>query len=278
MIDCEKIVDEIKFKIKKEITDRSIQPTLAIIQVGDNQASNKYIKSKIKNCEDVGIKTILYKFNEDVDQYTILSSINKLNCNNNIDGIIVQLPLPEYIDEFVITNFISREKDVDGFRNDSPFIPCTPKGVLTVLDNLNVDLKGKEVTLVGYGKLVNRPLMNLLSDKGATVTVCRSNTTPLHLRNHCKFSDIIITAVGKNGIINDHCFLTFSPPIIIDCGIEIKKIIDKNGNIKYKQFGDCDVDLYNKVYNITPRIKGMGIMTVASLMENVMEAYNIIHG
>ena len=276
MIDCESIVKEIKSRIKKEISDQKIQPRLAIIQVGDNQASNKYIKSKLNSCEEVGIKAILYKFDENIEQCKIISLINELNYEANINGVIVQLPLPSYFDENVIVNSISKEKDVDGFRYNSPFIPCTPKGVLTILDNMNIDLRGKEVVLVGYGKLVNKPLANILSDKGATITICRSNTTKEQLYNHCKQSDIIITAVGKNGIINKYCFnrpfKNFDQPIVIDCGIEILKTVDKNGNIKYKQFGDCDVDLYDHIDNITPRIKGTGIMTVVSLMENVMEA------
>lgn len=282
MIDCESIANEIKSGIKKEITDKKIQPKLAIIQVGNNQASNKYVKSKLNTCSEVGIKGIIYKFNEDIEQSYICSLISELNYDDNINGIIVQLPLPKHLNEHAITNLIAIEKDVDGFKYDSPFIPCTPRGILTILNSMNIDLKGKEITLVGYGKLVNKPLMNLLSDKGATVTVCRSHTSEEKLYKHCRQSDIIITAVGKNGIINKYCFnrpfKNFDQPIVIDCGIEILKTVDKNGNIKYKQFGDCDVDLYDHIDNITPRIKGTGIMTVASLMENVMEAYNIIHG
>lgn len=282
MIDCESMVREIKSKIKKEIEDKKIQPILSIIQIGDNQASNKYIKSKLNSCEEVGIKTILYKLDENIEQYKVLSLIDELNYDTNINGIIVQLPLPAHLDEHIIVNSISRDKDVDGFRYDSPFIPCTPKGIITILNNMNIDLKGKEIVLVGYGKLVNRPLANILSDKGAIITVCRSSTTKGQLFRHCKESDIIITAVGKNGIINKYCFnrpfKDFDQPIVIDCGIEILKTVDKNGNIKYKQFGDCDMNLYDYIDNITPRIKGTGIMTVVSLMENTMEAYRLTNG
>lgn len=263
MIDCKKIAEEIKQELKQELDKVADKPRLAIIQVGDNEASNRYVKGKIADCEEVGIEVFLYRVPEKMTDSYVVGLIDILNGRNAINGIIVQLPLPKHMNEERILQSIDPRKDVDGFTKDSPFTPCTPLGVLTLLEKLNVDVKGKMITLVGYGKLVNKPLFQLLSDRGATVAVCRSKTDYPLMRTLCGMSHIIISAVGKYGIV-EWSFISNPNMIVIDCGIDI---------IGGKQYGDCDMEVYDLIGNVTPRIGGMGLMTRAALMMNVVKAW-----
>lgn len=269
MINCEQIVNKLKYQLKEEIKQFSRSPYLAIIQVGDNPASNNYIKGKLKDCEEVGIKAELIKFDDSVGTNTIRNKIINLNMNDGVDGIILQLPLPNVLKEYEssLTDLIDSQKDVDGFNQNSPFTPCTPLGVLTLLNELNIDLINKNVTLVGYGKLVNKPLCNLLSDKGANVTICRSRTSRLNLVKFIMDSDIIITATGKRNMIKPYYLpIEKKDLIIIDCGINVE-----NG----KQYGDCDIGVYDLINLCTPRIKGMGLFTRLSLLQNTVKAYKM---
>lgn len=262
MIDCKSIAAEIKRELKQELEKSAGQPRLAIIQVGNNEASNRYVAGKMKDCEEVGIASCIFRYQESDSEETILKEIQYLNERVDVHGIIVQLPLPKHMDEQKIVQSIDPKKDVDGFTSESKFTPCTPLGVLTLLDKMGVDVKGKMITLVGYGKLVNKPLFPILSDMGATVCVCRSNTRAIDLEILGCFSDIIITAVGKHGIIRGDYLL--DTHIVIDCGIEV---------IDGRQHGDCEESVYNVVSRVTPRIGGMGLMTRAALMMNVVEAW-----
>lgn len=269
MINCEQIVNNLKYQLKEEIKQLKKSPCLAIIQVGDNPASNSYIKGKLKDCEEVGIKSKLIKLDDSVGTNTIRNKIINLNMDDSVDGIILQLPLPNVLNKYEssLTSLIDPQKDVDGFNQNSPFTPCTPLGVLTLLDQLNVDLTNKNITLIGYGKLVNKPLCNLLSDKGANVSICRSHTSRLNLVRFIMNSDIIITATGKRNMIKPY-YLPIEKKdfILIDCGINVE-----NG----KQYGDCDIGVYNLIDLCTPRIKGMGLFTRLSLLQNTVKAYKM---
>lgn len=262
MIDCKKIAEEIKQELKQELDKLPYKPRLAIIQVGDNEASRRYVNGKVKDCNEVGIGVCGFKYLEDVEEDRILKEIHNLNNRDDIHAIIVQLPLPKHLNEERILQSIASHKDVDGFTKDSPFTPCTPLGVLTLLDKMGVDVKGKMITLVGYGKLVNKPLFPILSDMGATVCVCRSNTDRRTRENLLWISDIVITAVGKRGLIRYSDLQKGT--IVIDCGIQV---------IDGKQYGDCSEDMYEWYDNVTPRVGGMGLMTRAALMMNVVKAY-----
>lgn len=262
-------------ELKEYIGKNNITPTLAIVEVGINDASKIYIRNKIKACDSIGIEVFHVKLEEDVKESILEKTILDLNKNNKIDGIIVQLPLPKKIDENKIINLIDYKKDVDGLTDinlskiinkKDAFISCTPKGILTMFKELNVSLEGKRVCLIGRSKLVGLPLMHLLMNENATVTVCHSHT--IDLSKHTKESDIIITAVGvkknliKESMVNENA-------IVIDVSI-IKDT--KTGKI----YGDADYDaLVSKVKYITPVPGGVGQLTVLSLMENVIKAYNI---
>lgn len=266
MIDCKEIVNDIKADLKDKIKqlelNRGVKPCLAIIQVGNNPDSNRYVKGKIEDCREVGIQTILYHF-DDITTDQLLYLISELNMTDSVHGIIIQLPLLSHIDEQAVLEQIDETKDVDGFNPNSGFIPCTPKGILTLLNSLQVDLKGKTVTFVGYGKLVNKPLHSIISDSGATCVICRSHTDNDLMQTLCRLSDVIISAVGKHGLITKDCISSVKEQVIIDAGIQV---IDK------KQYGDCAEEVYDIVNNVTPRVNGVGLLTRASLLQNVFEA------
>lgn len=268
MIDCAAIVNDIKADIKNEVSHFSRKPCLAIIQVGNDPASKNYVKGKISDCEEVGIETRLMKLPEDSTRIVIELIIYDLNNDPIVDGIILQLPLPDHLKKYEdeLTSLIETSKDVDGFKDESHFIPCTPMGVMTLLDRLNIDLKGKNVALVGYGRLVGKPLFKYLINKKATVTVCRSHTSKEDRDFYCRNSDIIITAVGKRNLITRDSLCLYKNQIIIDCGITVE-----DG----KQYGDCAEEVYNVVNLCTPRIKGMGLFTRVSLLQNTVKSYKI---
>lgn len=268
MIDCTVIVNDIKADIKNEVSHFSRKPCLAIIQVGNDPASKNYVKGKISDCEEVGIETRLMKLPEDSTRIVIELIIYDLNNDPIVDGIILQLPLPDHLKKYEdeLTSLIETSKDVDGFKDESHFIPCTPMGVMTLLDRLNIDLKGKNVALVGYGRLVGKPLFKYLINKKATVTVCRSHTSKEDRDFYCRNSDIIITAVGKRNLITRDSLCLYKNQIIIDCGITVEDC---------KQYGDCAEEVYNVVNLCTPRVKGMGLFTRVSLLQNTIKAYKI---
>lgn len=265
MIDCKEIANDIKEKLKPLVNKNK---GLAIIQVGENPASNIYIKHKLKDAEELGIPVHHYHLPEDgTTNDDVLSLVQFLNQEDDIKGIIIQLPLPCSLDAEMLTNAIVDEKDVDGFKVTSKYTPATPKGVMTILDSLGVDLSGKKVCLIGKGKSVGVPLIPLLLERGATLTVCHSRTKPKDLQWSAYSSDIIISATGRTNTVTKDmiCFSEDSKPsqIIIDVGISR----DENG----KQIGDCSRELHELVENISPYTNGVGLMTRVSLLQNLLE-------
>lgn len=270
MIDVKKIVADKKEAIKTIV--RNYPPDtikLSIIQVGDNPASNSYIKGKLKDCAEVGIVGDLHKLPEDIHPSKVLNLIRELNKDENCKGIIVQLPLPEqFTSEWknIIFNSISINKDVDGFRKDSPFIPCTPKGVLTIIDEVMEELEantlnGTVACVIGRSKIVGKPLVNLLIDRGCTVISCNSHTQDLD--KWIRESNIIITSVGKPNFLSLENAVKWTNKIVIDVGI--------NRNEDNKLCGDCSPELYNYMKFITPVPNGVGLTTRLSLLENTIK-------
>ena len=223
--------------------------------VGEDPASKSYVKGKIKDCEYCGIP---YEHVQCVDD-TLAWNIHKANCNDDVSGIIVQLPLPKYMDEQFYTDQVLITKDVDGFKHNSPFKPCTPEGIMYILEKELGDLTGKTALVIGRGKLVGEPITKMLIDANCTVTVAHSKTTNLHglLGLH---HDIIITAVGKPNLVN---LKWCSADVVIDVGVNR----DENG----KLCGDCynfDPDDGSNM-KVTPVPGGIGLMTRAMLMKHV---------
>ena len=264
MISCEQYAADVKAVLKRDITPLDRKPHLVIIKVGDNPASNSYVKGKIKDCEEVGIEYNVLECDKYISEVALLGVIDTYNKNKYVDGIIVQLPLPGHLNADKITNHIAKEKDVDGFRPDSPFDPCTPKGIIDWLEYNNYEFEGKDAVVVGRSKIVGKPLVNMLIDKGCTVTCCHSKTQELYLHTSC--ADLVVSAIGKpkyftNPDIGSHT-------VVVDVGINR----DDNG----KLCGDVDrediltttVDTY-----VTPVPKGVGLLTRVTLLKNVYDAY-----
>ena len=265
IVSCKEYVQIKKENLKKRISLLNKKPCLCVIQIGNNAASNSYIKGKQKDCEEVGIefKHCHIEDYENISESMMMDIVRDIDHNRAIDGIIIQLPIPDKYDVEKLQKCISAEKDVDGFRRDSDFEPCTPKGIIDWLDYNNYDYAGKDVVVIGRSKIVGKPLVNMLIDKGATVTCCNSKT--LYLEYFTKNADLIVSAIGKSKYFDG---LSFNyPEIIIDVGINK----DKDG----KLCGDVDRESVERVFEdtyVTPVPGGVGLLTRVALLENVVKA------
>ena len=259
-------------KIKKEIEETNITPTLAVIKVGDNKASAIYVRNKKRACEEVGINFIGIDFPETISEDNIIDEINRLNNDISVNGILVQLPLPDNFDEGKIINEIDPTKDVDGLTypnvgnlvlENECLTSCTPMGVMELLKMYNVDLKGKDVCIVGRSNLVGKPLIQLLLQQNATVSICHSKSK--NIKDYTKRADVLIVAVGHPNLITKD--MVKEGVVVIDVGI------NKENDVLC---GDVAFDeVSKKARLITPVPGGVGPMTVASLLNNVVKAYKI---
>lgn len=259
-------VEKRKIELKNEISNFKRRPKLTVIQIGNDKASSSYIKSKKKLCEEIGIdfKHIYIENYEEVSRREVVGKIVEESMDSYVDGIILQLPIPDKYDLQSLQKSIHFKKDVDGFLVPTNFTPCTPKGILDWLDYNNFDFEGKNITVIGRSKIVGKPLVNLLIDKGATVTCCNSKTKDL--KQHTCNADVVISAVGKAKFLDSGYFT--NTKLVIDVGINR----DENG----KLCGDVDYqEVTNTLENIyvTPVPNGVGRLTVLSLIENTIEAY-----
>lgn len=270
IIDGKKIRNEILDDLKKQVKQYMIKPCLAVIQIGDDEASNTYIKAKEKACNEIGIYFKHIKFTETSKEIEVINKILELNNDDYVHGILLQLPLPQGFNQDKLINYIARNKDVDGltdinigkiFNNKPGLVSCTPQGIMKLLEYENIDIEGKNVTIVGRSNLVGKPLLGLMLNKNATVTICHSKTE--NLKKHTKNADILVVAVGKKHFITED--MVKEDAIVIDVGIN-----RENG----KLYGDVDYDkVKTKAKKITPVPGGVGPMTVAMLMLNVITAY-----
>lgn len=274
IIDGKKIRDNILDELKKEVKSYMIKPCLAVIQVGDDEASNTYIKAKQNACKNIGIYFKHIKFDSDAREIEVINKIIELNNDEYVHGILIQLPLPSKFNPDKLINYIARNKDVDGltdinlgklFNNKSGMISCTPQGIMELLERENLEISGKNVVIVGRSNLVGKPLLGLMLNKDATVTICHSKT--VNLKEHTKNADILIVAVGKKHFITED--MVKKDAVVIDVGIN---------KVDGKLYGDVDfLNVKNKVKKITPVPGGVGPMTVAMLMNNVVRAYKKIN-
>ncbi|HFD2033388.1 TPA: bifunctional 5,10-methylenetetrahydrofolate dehydrogenase/5,10-methenyltetrahydrofolate cyclohydrolase [Clostridium perfringens] len=272
IIDCIKIREKYIEKLNK----RDLSKVCCLfIQVGNNQASNTYVNNKIKLCNKLNIKANHMHLPESITEEDLLDIIKEANDDADITGIMVQLPLPQHISEEKVINTIHPSKDIDGFTNEnkgklingdnSAIVPCTPNGIMTVLEELDVDLNGKNVVVVGRSNIVGKPIAQLLINKGATVTVCNSKTDKILLKNLISNCHIFISAIGQANYFNKDFFrgyITsyFKNMIAIDVGINR----DKNN----KLCGDIDKKMYECFGYITPVPGGVGILTVLNVILN----------
>ena len=269
ILDGKKLRDKIFEDLKAKLDKMAKKPTLAVILVGENPASQIYVRNKKKTAEKLGINSISIEYPADISENELLSKIQELNNDKNITAILVQLPLPEHINKNKIIDAILPQKDVDGltpynlgklFSGEEPYVyPCTPKGILLLLDEYNIELDGKNVVVVGRSNLVGKPVAQMLLKRNATVTMCHSHTK--NLSEITKTADIVVSAVGKNVIgekmLKSNC-------VVIDVGI----FRDENGKLS----GDVDFENVSKISAyISPVPGGVGPMTIASLMLNTVE-------
>lgn len=261
---------EILNELKEKVINLGIVPGLAVIQVGDDPASNVYIKQKENMAKDLGYYFEHIKLDGKVAQEEVLNIIDKLNNDDKIDGILVQMPLPSGFDQERVQNMISQFKDVDGLtdintgrliHNKKTLAPCTPLGVIELLKRYGIDIIGKNVTIIGRSSLVGRPLAAMFTNMDATVTLCHSKTK--NLASITKNADIIIAAIGKKGFVTED--MVSDGVIVVDVGIN---------RFDGKLYGDVDFNAVSeKCSFITPVPLGVGPMTVAMLAKNVYTAY-----
>jgi len=268
----------------KKITGKV--PGLAVVLVGDNPASQVYVRMKTKMCEKLGILSEQIELGKDASHEEVLKNVNKLNDNDDINGILVQLPLPSQCDENVILNAISPDKDVDGFHpqnmgnlliGDPKFIPCTPFGVWVMLKQAGYSPEGKHVVIVGRSNIVGKPMFSILCQKtkyaNATVTLCHSRTA--NLPGITKQADILIAAIGRANFVTKD--MVKQGAVVIDVGIN--RVDDANAKRGYKLVGDVDFEAVSETASaITPVPGGVGPMTIAMLMHNTILSFEKKHG
>jgi methylenetetrahydrofolate dehydrogenase (NADP+)/methenyltetrahydrofolate cyclohydrolase len=277
-------IEEEIAKEVKALTDQGLRPPhLAAVLVGDDGPSRTYVRSKIKACELVGYKSSLIKFENDVTGDRLVEEIERLNADDDVDGYIVQLPLPEHISVERITDHIDHKKDVDGFtptnfgkidQEHHSLLPATPMGIMELLKRYNIDTKGKHCVIVGNSHIVGMPMGILLAGPGkATATICHIFTK--NLAQYTKMADILIVAVGKANLITPD--MVKDDVVVIDVGIN--RVPDASKKRGYALKGDVDFDgIEPKASYITPVPGGVGPMTIASLIMNTLEAYKKRHG
>ena len=261
----------------KVLSTKGVVPGLCVVLVGENPASQIYVRTKSKKLKSLGLISETIRLDADVTEQKLLSIIEDLNANSKFHGILVQMPLPRHINSQNVINSINPAKDVDGFHPENVgwlsigkprFIPCTPKGIMRIFSHYNIDLAGKDIVVIGRSNIVGRPMSILVSLNNAngTCTLCHSRTK--NINDYSRNADIIISAIGVSNFLTSEMIKEDS--IIIDVGINR---IDSDNEKGYKIVGDADYDsVFDKVSKITPVPGGVGPMTIAMLVENTIEA------
>ena len=254
----------------QSLISQGVRPGLAVVLVGENPASQVYVRNKVKACEQVGIHSLLEKYPHDLSQADLLARVDALNNDPNIHGILVQLPLPSHIDAQKIIEAISPSKDVDGFHVASAgalmtglpaYWPCTPHGCMKMLESIGYKLKGKHAVVIGRSNIVGKPMALMLLQENATVTVCHSST--VDLKHHCLQADVIVAAVGKRNVLTAD--MVKPGAVVLDVGM--------NRDDAGKLCGDVDFEGVKQVAGyITPVPGGVGPMTITMLLANTLDS------
>lgn len=276
IIDCVSIAQKVKDEVKQEVLQMENAPCLTVVIVGDDPASQVYVRNKEKVCEEVGIKSKTIRLSGDIDQYALETVVKSLNEEPTVHGILVQLPLPKHLNEQQVIDCIDPRKDVDGLttenmglimrgRIDEAIVPCTPSGVLRMFDEIGYDLQGKNVTIVGRSNLFSKPMFHLALSRNATVTMCHSKT--INLMNKTVNADVLISAIGQPKHFG---FYDIGKGVcVVDVGINR----DENGGL----CGDVNLDeVINSVEYITPVPRGVGTLTTAMLLKNVLKCSKLL--
>lgn len=273
ILDGKKLSQKILEGLKGKLSKLDKKPHLVVILVGEDPASELYVGLKEKRAKEIGMDSTVLKYPANTDEQTLLGKIDELNKDNGVHAILVQLPLPKHIEEKDIIQAIDSKKDVDGFTWENagkisigvkPYAyPCTPKGIIKVLDEYNVEIEGKHAVIIGRSNIVGKPIAQMLLNRNATVTICHSKTK--NISEITKTADILVAAVGKYKLITAD--MVKEGAVVIDVGTT---------KFEGKNFGDVDFENVSKVASaITPVPGGIGPMTIACLMENTYELFNL---
>lgn len=273
IIDGKQISAQVKESVAKEVEglkEKGIHPALAVVLVGDDPASQVYVRNKTKACEVCGIRSEQIRMPAETTQEELMAVVDRLNKDDAIDGILVQLPLPKHLDETMVLRAISPDKDVDAFHpvnvgkimiGDYDFLPCTPAGCMELIHSTGISVSGKHAVVIGRSNIVGKPMAMLLLHENATVTVCHSRTA--NLKEECLRADILVAAVGKEKIVTAD--MVKPGAVVIDVGM--------NRNADGKLCGDVDFEAVKEIASaITPVPGGVGPMTIAMLMKNTVKA------
>lgn len=264
IIDGKALAAQFRANIKKELENSNYTPTLAVVMVGNNAASQVYVRNKTKACAEVGINSVQYNLVEDVSNNFLLDLIYELNNDKMIDGILVQLPLPSQINEKRVIDAIAAKKDVDGFKKNSPYTQCTPLGVMELIKSVGQNIAGKTALVIGRSENVGKPIARMLLEENCSVMTAHSKTPKEVLAQMFNMADIVVSAVGRQDIISiDDNIEPRENRIIIDVGINRKEDGSLCGDFS-EEFKDKYADFY------TPVPGGVGPMTVAMLLNNVV--------
>jgi len=271
IIDGLELSSRIEEELKQSIKGCIIRPSVAVIEIGDNPVNEMYVKVKEAACNRIGIYFRHYKFEEDTPELTIINKIKELNNDDYVNGVMIQLPIPDKYNEKRLLNAIINSKDIDGLTDINigrlisgrkTIVPCTVQAIMTILKEYDVALASREVVIVGKGKLVGRPLINVMLGEGATVTVCHSKT--INLEKYTREADILICATGTKNLIKEDMVKDGAVVIDVGCTLEDGKI-----------YGDVDFDKVSKKASlITPAKGGVGPMTVSMFLKNTILCYN----
>jgi methylenetetrahydrofolate dehydrogenase (NADP+)/methenyltetrahydrofolate cyclohydrolase len=265
-----KIKDRLKLQVEELVSEKLVKPHLAVILVGDDPASETYVKFKERAAKKVGMESTIIRLKSDLTKEELISEIEKLNKNKSVHGILLQLPIPNHINSEKVINLIDPKKDVDGFsdenvaklsKNQDALIPCTPLGITRLLDEYNIKTEGEHCVIIGRSQIVGKPMAQLMLQKNSTVTICHSRTK--NLKEITKQADILIAAVGKAQMV-DKSFVKDNA-VVIDVGVS---------RVDGKLYGDVKFDEVKNIASyITPMPGGVGPMTIACLLENTLKCY-----
>jgi len=274
LLDGFKVANErnlaLKVKIDELIQQNKRKPSLSIILVGSNPASLSYVKGKGKACELVGIEHTLYTLDENIEEKEIVNLIQKLNADDSVDGILLQLPIPKHLNDNMLIDLISKDKDADGFhvinqgnlyQKKKTIKPATPKGIMSLLETYNINVMGMNAVIIGRSNIVGFPVARLLMDAGATITICHTKTKDLSF--HTKQADLLVVSAGRPMVVTKE--MVKSGAIVVDVGVN---------RVEGKLVGDVDFEGIKEVASyLTPVPKGVGPMTINALLENTFELY-----
>lgn len=265
MKDIKEYVKERKEILKNKISEYDKPPVFYIIQVGDEEASNRYVRNKIKDCEEVGIKAHLIKYDSTYTE-EILQQMNALNNDDSVNAYMIQFPLPKHINQYALIKNIAPIKDADGFTENGITNPATPQGIITYLDRQSYDFENKNALIVGRSNIVGKPMAKLLLNKNANVTVIHSHTSTHNMYRYIELADLIVCAAGHIDTLNND--YAYNHAIVFDVGINF----DECG----KLVGDCEKNLRHVDYQ-SPVPGGVGLLTRLQLLENIFNLFRINH-